>query len=115
VSALFGSLSGMHEQGLLIQQQATGTSSGSPRVVAAANLSLQTRSGMNTARFILNEKEHGELAPYLISQVLYTIGQRSPRGRIECQVPDWQPRLIEAAEAAGFHMDLEMQSMGLRV
>jgi ribosomal protein S18 acetylase RimI-like enzyme len=115
ISALFGSLSGMHEQGLVIQQQVTGTSSGNPQVVAAAGLSLQTRGGMNTARFILDEKEHGELAPYLVGQALHAIGQRSPRSRIECQIPNWQPRLIEATEASGFQVDFEMQSMGLRV
>jgi ribosomal protein S18 acetylase RimI-like enzyme len=115
VSALFGRLSGLREQGLVIHQQASGTSSGNPRVVAAANLSLQTRGGMNTARLILDEKEHGELAPYLVGQVLYTIGQRSPSSRIECQIPNWQPGLIEAAEGSGFQLDFEMQSMGLRV
>jgi GNAT superfamily N-acetyltransferase len=115
VSGLFGSLSGVHEQGLVCQQQASGTSTGSPRVVAAASISMQTRGGMNTARLILDEKEHAELAPYLVSQVLYTIAQRSPRSRVECQIPNWQPSLIEAAKAFGFHADLEMESMGLRV
>jgi ribosomal protein S18 acetylase RimI-like enzyme len=115
VSALFASLSGMHEQGLVIREQTAGTSSGNPRVVAAANLSMQTRGGLNTVRLILDEKEHGELAPYLVSQMLYTVGQRSPSSRIECQLPDWQPRLIEAMEASGFYAEHEMQSMGLRV
>jgi ribosomal protein S18 acetylase RimI-like enzyme len=114
VAALFGSLSGLHEQGLVIQQQTSGTSSGNPQVIAAASLSMQTRGGLNTVKLILDEKEHGELAPYLVGQVLYTLGQRSPRSRIECLLPDWQPRLIEAMEASGFHADHEMQSMGLR-
>jgi ribosomal protein S18 acetylase RimI-like enzyme len=115
VSALFGSLSGMHEQGFVVREQSAGTSSGNPRVVAAANLSMQTRGGLNTVRLILDEKEHGELAPYLVSQMLYTIGQRSARSRIECQLPDWQPRLIEAMVASGFHAEHEMHSMGLRL
>jgi ribosomal protein S18 acetylase RimI-like enzyme len=115
ISAFFGALSGMHEQGLVIHQQTGGASPGNPRVVAAANLSMQTRGGINTALLVLDEKEHGQLAPYLVRHVLYTIGQRSPRSRIECMLPSWQPRLIEAAMASGFHADLEMQSMGLRV
>jgi ribosomal protein S18 acetylase RimI-like enzyme len=115
ISALFGSLSGMHEQGFVIRELSASTSSGNPRVVAAANLSMRTRGGLNSVRLILDEKGHGELAPYLVSQMLYTIGQRSARGRIECQVPDWQPRLIEAMVALGFHAEHEMQSMGLRL
>jgi len=114
ILALFERLSGIHEQRLVIQQQAGGASV-KPRIVGAASLSLQAREGINTAGLILDEKEHGELAPYLVGQMLYTIGQRSPRSRIECQIPNWQPRLIEAAEAAGFEVNLEMQSMGLRV
>jgi ribosomal protein S18 acetylase RimI-like enzyme len=115
VSALFGGLSGIHEQGLVIQQQPRA-GAGNLSVVAAANLSLQNRgSGMNSARLILDENEHPDLGPYLVNQALYIFGRSSPRNRIECQIPSWQPRLIEAAEASGFKAEYEYQSMGLKL
>ncbi len=109
VISLINTFSGVHDRGLVIRADS------GREIVATARLSAHTRgSGMNFCAVML-DPEHSKLAPYLFKSTLGTLQQLSPHNRIQCQVPTWQPALIEAAQSSGFREHTEGHSLGMEL
>jgi ribosomal protein S18 acetylase RimI-like enzyme len=110
---LMNSLSGVQERGLVIRTDKDKTAGDS--TVATAFVSAHTRgSAMNFSRLLL-DPAHPQLADHLVASTLDTFRRLSPRSRIECQIPTWQPDLLVAAKLCGFQEQYESHTMGMQV
>ena len=75
---------------------------------------FRTKSGgVNSAELTL-DPEHPELAPFLVAHAISTIQAISPGRRIEFELDQWQPALIQAAEAFGCKKRMGAHRMGLK-
>ena len=113
VFGLMNSLSGVRERGIVIR--AGKHNAGTEPPVATAVVSAHTRgTSMNSARIML-DPEHHQLADHLVASTLDTFRRLSPRSRIECHIPTWQPELLAAAKLCGFQEQYEGHTMGMKV
>jgi len=109
VIRLLNTFSGARELGLVVRDGKE------QQVVATANITAQTRgTGMNVCRIVL-DPEHTQLAPPLVSTILSTSRQLSPRNRVECRIDNWQPKLIDAATSSGFKRQYEYHRLGMKL
>jgi ribosomal protein S18 acetylase RimI-like enzyme len=85
------------------------------RIAATCGFSGRVRpGGVNHVRISV-DPSHAAIAPAVVSHVLNALWAFSPERRIEADVPNWQPAVIDALCAAGFHVTREMYSMGLKL
>lgn len=83
------------------------------KIVALAGCSVSTRGkGVNTIRIRLDPEQAG-LTPYLVGRVFNSVLRQSPNLRIELNIPNWMPSIIEAVETLGSHRQVEYLKMGL--
>jgi hypothetical protein len=61
------------------------------------------------------DSEHGQLADHLVASTLDTFRRLSPKSRIECRIPTWQPEVLAAAKLCGFQEEYESHTMGMQV
>ena len=54
-----------------------------------------------------------ELAEHLVGLMLHKVVARSPKLRVEIQIPRWMPPVVDAAETLGFEKRVEYLKMGL--
>ena len=110
---LMNSLSGVRERGIVIRAGKNNVAT--DPTVATAVVTAHTRgSSMNFSRIML-DPEHPQLADHLVASTLDTFRRLSPRSRIECHLPTWQPELLAAAKLCGFQEQYEGHTMGMKV
>jgi GNAT superfamily N-acetyltransferase len=111
MARLINSMSGVRTRGVVVRE-----AGGSGRqIVATTKIEAHARGGGLNACTMMIDPGHGQVAPYLVGTTLHAFAQLSPRNRIECHIPNWQPALIEAARANGFSRQYESYSMGMQL
>jgi GNAT superfamily N-acetyltransferase len=104
---LFESVGGTKSMRLVLR-----TPSG--EVAGSAFYSYRTKpGGVNNAGFVLHP-DHAEIAPLLFQTVLSKIQRISPARRIQINITDWQPALVQAAEGTGCSKRIRAYRMGLK-
>jgi len=82
-------------------------------LIARCRYSASTRGkGVNSISVRLDPAYPG-LAEHLLGLMLYKVVSRSPKLRVEIQIPRWMPSVVEAAESLGFEKRVEYLKMGL--
>jgi ribosomal protein S18 acetylase RimI-like enzyme len=111
---LLNSFSGVRESGIVIRA-GKDHAAGTEMTVATALLSAHMRrSSMSSCRFRL-DSEHVQLADHLVASSLEDFRRLSPRSRIECEIPTWQPELLAATQLCGFQEQYSHHTMGMQV
>lgn len=104
---LIRTLSRLEVEGFVIRnttnQQVVGTMRYSAR---------KKRGGVNSIGISL-DPAYGQLAPFMVAQMLRTVLQASPGHRISMECPAWQSPALESALAAGFTTKYEYKKMGM--
>ncbi len=109
IMRLINGLSGVRARGLIVRAASTR------QIVATMSLEAHSRGpGMNSCTMML-DPGHSQVAPYLVDTTLYVLAQLSAHNRVQCHIPNWQPALIEAAQASGFSRQYESYSMGMNL
>jgi len=81
--------------------------------VARCKYSASTRGkGINSISVRL-DPAYPELAEHLVGLMLHNVVSRSPKLRVEIQIPRWMPVVAEAAESLKFEKRVEYLKMGL--
>lgn len=75
---------------------------------------VRTRKGGTNSASIELDPAHPGLAPFLIAHAINTIQSLSPGRRIEFEFQNWQPALIQAAQALGCKKRMGAHRMGLK-
>ena len=103
---LFNSLSGS-KGGRMVMRAPSG------EVAGTASYFVRVRpGGVNDANFVLHP-DHANMAPVFFRAVLAKTQQISPGRRIQVNLKDWMPALMNAAEEAGCIKRLSAYRMGL--
>lgn len=100
---------GMREDRFIIWSEQEG------QVVARARALTPTR-GVGVVNLDARlDPTHGEIAAYMVGQMLHTAVTLSPGFRVEISVPDWMEALVAAVEDAGFERRYEYRLMGIEI
>jgi len=95
------------EEDFVVRQKSDG------HVVARCKYSASTRGkGVNSISVRL-DSAYPQLADHLARLMLHKVVSRSPKLRVETQIPRWMPSVIDAVESLGFEKQVEYLKMGL--
>lgn len=83
------------------------------QIVALAEYAARIRPGGLNYINMRIDPAHAELTSYLVQNLIRTMQRLSPGRRIEFIIPQWQDRVIEAANAGGCVKRLEYHRMGM--
>jgi len=83
------------------------------RAVARCKYSASTRGkGVNSISVRL-DSAYPQLADHLVRLMLHKVVLRSPKLRVEIQIPPWMPSVVDAIKLLGFEKRVEYLKMGL--